>query len=88
MLPQWLFGVTFTYPAYFCKRTKNNNKNTATIRFRFIKPTQWEIGQPSDGFSENPLGIKIPLGLLQRGVTDKQNNIQYEDKKMAITKQV
>ena len=25
--------------------------------------TQWEIGQPSDCFSENPVGIKIPLGL-------------------------
>ena len=35
------------------------------------KPTQWEIGQPSDVFSENPVKIKIPLGLLQRGVLDK-----------------
>ena len=26
MLPQWLFGLTFIYPAYFCKRAKNNNK--------------------------------------------------------------
>ena len=32
------------------------------------KPTQWEIGQPSDVFSKNPVKIKIPLGLLQRGV--------------------
>ena len=32
------------------------------------KPTQWEIGQPSDVFSENSVKIKIPLGLLQRGV--------------------
>ena len=32
------------------------------------RPTQWEIGQPSD-VSENPVKIKIPLGLLQRGVT-------------------
>ena len=34
-------------------------------------PTQWGICQPSDGFSENPVppvAIKIPLGLLQRGV--------------------
>ena len=32
------------------------------------KPTQWEIGQPSDVFSKNPVKIKIPLRLLQRGV--------------------
>ena len=32
------------------------------------KPTQWEICQPSDVFSKNPVKIKIPLGLLQRGV--------------------
>ena len=31
-------------------------------------PTQWEFGQPSDFFPENPARIKIPLGLLQRGV--------------------
>ena len=56
-----------------------NHKNTTTGHFfnriNLLKnpaknnPTQWEIVQPSDGFSENPVGIKIPLGLLQRGVT-------------------
>ena len=33
-----------------------------------IKPTQWEIGQLSDFFSENPARRKILLGLLKRGV--------------------
>ena len=32
------------------------------------KPTQWEIGQPSDVYFENPVKIKIPLGLLHSGV--------------------
>ena len=38
------------------------------------KPTQWEIGQPSDVFSKNPVKIKIPLGLLQRGVLELEEN--------------
>ena len=39
------------------------------------KPTQWEIGQPSDVFSKNPVKIKIPLGLLQRGVLIRTENL-------------
>ena len=39
------------------------------------KPTQWEIGQPSDVFSKNPVKIKIPLGLLQRGVTNEEKSL-------------
>ena len=31
-----------------------------------------KLGQPSDVFSENPVKIKIPLGLLQRGVTENK----------------
>ena len=40
------------------------------------KPTQWEIGQPSDVFSKNPVKIKIPLGLLQRGVSKNAKSVK------------
>ena len=52
-------------------------------------PTQWEIVQPSDGFSENPVGIKIPLGLLQRatlkpGIRNPESGIRNPESGITV----
>ena len=48
------------------------------------KPTQWEIGQPSDVFSKNPVKIKIPLGLLQRGVYIDFTSMSVSDSELRL----
>ena len=57
-------AIFFNRINLFKKTVKNN-------------PTQSEIGQPSDDFSENPVAIKIPLGLLHRGVDSDLSGGQH-----------
>lgn len=43
-----------------------------------IQKTHWEINQPGDVYSENPVKRQIPLGPLQTGVQEVRHMQQHQ----------